>query len=280
MGGPLLNGLFKGITFIGNEEFYLLLFPFLFWCLDTRLGSKLVYLLLIASFTNYCLKHLFAEPRPFLLQPGINLIDADGYGFPSGHAQIAMVIWGTLAFEIRKKWGWFAAPALILLIGISRIYLGVHFPTDVLMGWIVGAVILVIAVWIAPIISGRIGRVSLPLALVLINGGTIAVLLLVRSKDLISPLAAFWGFGLGHLLQSRFFSLSMTGSLGKRIARYPIGLIGMLAIYLGLKALFPAEGERAYLVFRFVRYALLGLWAGLAAPLVFRLLRLESKKPL
>ena len=103
-------------------------------------------------------------------------------------------------------------------------------------------------------------------------------LLLNRSKDIVSSMAAFWGFALGHLFLSRFFSHSTSGATWKRLVRYPIGLIGMVAVYLGLKALFPEEGEGLYLMFRFVRYALLGLWVGLAAPLVFRLLHLNVDK--
>jgi hypothetical protein len=278
LGGPLLDGLFKGITFLGNEEFYLLLLPLVLWCMDARLGSKLVYLLLVASIANFGLKNLFAQPRPFILQPGINLVEASGYGLPSGHAQMAVVIWGSVAFEIKKKWSWPVALVIVLLIGFSRVYLGVHFPTDVLAGWTVGAIILALAVWIGPGITRWLEDLGLLPALILINGFTIAVLLLNRSKDFISPIATFWGFALGHLFLSRFFSFSTSGSLGKRIARYPVGLIGILALYIGLKLLFPAEGENLYLVFRFVRYALIGLWVGMLAPLVFRILHLRSAR--
>jgi hypothetical protein len=104
--------------------------------------------------------------------------------------------------------------------------------------------------------------------------GITAVLLLHPSKDSVTVSAMFWGFSHGLLFLSRFFSLSCSGTLGKRIVRYPIGMAVTLAVYVGLKALFPEEGEQLYLLFRFVRYALLGLWIGLGAPLVFRLLRL------
>jgi hypothetical protein len=50
----------------------------------------------------------------------------------------------------------------------------------------------------------------------------------------------------------------------------------MAAVYIGLRTLFPEEGEKLYLLFRFLRYALVGLWVGLAAPLVYRLLGLST----
>jgi membrane-associated phospholipid phosphatase len=272
-GGPFLTGLFKGITFLGDEEFYLLLFPLIFWCLDTRFGAKLVYILLVSGLINYGLKDLFTQPRPFVLQPGINLIEATGYGLPSGHSQTAVVIWGILALRLKKTWSWIVAGSLMVLIGISRIYLGVHFPTDVLAGWAVGALLLSLVVWVVPGFVRRLGGFPLILSLVLITGIT-AALLLHPSKDSITILATFWGFSHGLLFLSRFVSLSCSGTLGKRIVRYPIGLVVTLALYVGLKAVFPEEGEQLYLLLRFVRYALLGLWIGLGAPLVFRLLRL------
>jgi membrane-associated phospholipid phosphatase len=278
LGGPFLNALFKAVTFVGNEEFYLLLLPCVFWCIDERLGSKLIYLLLIAGFINFALKELFAQPRPFVIQPGINLVDANGYGLPSGHSQLAVVIWGTLAFELRKTWSWLAALGLMILIGVSRVYLGVHFPTDVLAGWFVGALILALIVWFGARTGGKTGSLSFPLALVLINGVVITALMIHRSKDIVSSLAAFWGFALGHLILSRFFSCTESGITWKRVLRYPVGLIGMAAVYLGLKFLFPEEGEKLYLGFRFARYALIGTWVGLAAPLFFRLLRLSTNQ--
>ena len=279
VGGPVLDGFFKGVTFLGDEEFFLLLFPFIFWCLDARFGAKLVYVLLIPGLINYGLKDLFAQPRPFVLQPGINLVEATGYGLPSGHSHLAVIIWGTIALKVKKTWGWIVAVLVMLLIGISRIYLGVHFPTDVLAGWAIGAVLLSLVVWVVPGIIRRAGRISLILSLILISGVTAGVLVLHPSKDLVSVVAIFWGFSHGLLFLSRFFSLSCSGTLGKRIARYPTGLLVTLALYLGLKALFPEEGEQLYLLFRFVRYALLGLWIGLGAPLVFRLLRLIESEP-
>jgi len=279
VGGPFLDGFFKGITFLGDEEFYLLLFPFIFWCLDTKFGAKLVYILLITGAINYGLKDLFAQPRPFVLQPGINLVEATGYGLPSGHAQSAVLIWGALASRIKKTWGWIVAVLAMLLIGVSRIYLGVHFPTDVLAGWALGAVLLSLVARAVPGILRRPGTIPLSLSLVLITGVTAAALGLNPSRDLVSVAAAFWGFSHGLLFLSRFFCLSCSGNWGKRIARYPIGLLVSLALYLGLKALFPEEGEQLYLLFRFIRYALLGLWIGLGAPLVFRLLHLSQSDP-
>jgi len=64
------------------------------------------------------------------------------FGAPSFHAKNAVVFWGLLARGLRKLWVWFVAVFLILMIGLSRLYVGVHFPSDVVLGWIVGALTL------------------------------------------------------------------------------------------------------------------------------------------
>src|SRR6185436_699755 len=61
------------------------------------------------------------------------------FGFPSGHAQNAATAWIATAFYFKKRWIWTTAILLISLVGLSRVYLGVHFPTDVLGGWVIGA---------------------------------------------------------------------------------------------------------------------------------------------
>ncbi len=274
---PALDLTFRGITFLGNEGFYLLILPLLYWCIEARLGFRLGLLFFASGYLNLALKELLAQPRPADLEPGINLIKEGGYGLPSGHAQSAVVLWGFLAYAGRKLWLWAPAAALMALIGFSRIYLGVHFPTDVLGGWLIGAVLLGAAVLILHFAAGK--RLRLPrwlwlLAASLLAAGGIAVL---RSKDTVSMIAAFWGFVVGYLLLSGTAAADTAGGVWQRLFRFPAGLVVLLGLYLGLKALLPEEGQHLYLVFRFVRYALIGFWAGYGAPWLFRLLGLSRR---
>lgn len=95
-----------------------------------------------AMLLNMGLKHLFAAQRPDLIA---HLDPTMTYSFPSGHASGNMAFFGALAVLIGTRWGWITAVPLILLIGISRVLLGVHWPSDVICGWIEGVAILLVA---------------------------------------------------------------------------------------------------------------------------------------
>jgi undecaprenyl-diphosphatase len=84
---------------------------------------------------NFVLKQIFAAPRPDLL-PHLDIVHS--YSFPSGHAAYNMMLFGALAMLSRRRIGYVLAGMVIALIGISRVWLGVHWPSDVLAGWITG----------------------------------------------------------------------------------------------------------------------------------------------
>jgi undecaprenyl-diphosphatase len=282
----------KGFSFLGNEAFFVLLFPCLYWCLDSRLGLRLAVVYFLSGYLNHALKHAFAQPRPADLAPGIALVDTSGYGLPSGHAQGAVVLWGLLALHgiLRgaKRWIWVPAALLMLAIGLSRVYLGVHFPTDVLAGWAVGAVVLGVAAWVlrrlpawepdpGPALRQAGARCPAPArrlpwwaripATALLGAAAVALL---PEKDSVAMVAGIWGFVTGHILRRRHLRGGEEATAARRLLRLPAGLAVLLGLYLGLKSLFPVEGQALYLPLRFARYFLVGAWTALGAPFLFR----------
>jgi len=87
---PLLDSFFRAITSLGDELFYLLLFPFLLWCVDFYLGIRVSIIFLLSVYVNTGLKEIFQQPRPFDILPEIQKVHASGYGFPSNHAQSSL----------------------------------------------------------------------------------------------------------------------------------------------------------------------------------------------
>ena len=142
-------------SLLGTEEFYMLLLPFVFWCVSRALGIELLTLLLISAGLNEWVKGLLKLPRPFWLDPKLGLSVETSYGLPSGHAQNAVALWGYLAVVGRGLWRWLWL-ALIVLISFSRLYLGVHFPGDVLVGWTLGLLVLGGFIWLKPKLASRL----------------------------------------------------------------------------------------------------------------------------
>ena len=272
--GPLLDNIFRGITFTGEEQFYLVLFPLILWCIDYSFGAVLVIFFLLSNFLNIILKDLFQQPRPFVLNPALKLSPADGYGMPSGHAQLAASVWGAIAVRVHKTWFWIVAIVIILLIGFSRVYLGVHFPTDVLAGWIIGAILLVIYIMARNPLGKWLSGLNMWLQLLLAVGLTVVLLLLNRSTEALTSSGTLFGAAAGLVFARRYISFSVSGPWWHRVVRFLIGMIILLGLYLGLKAVFPPDGTVMGAIFRFLRYMLLGVWLVLGAPWLFRLMRL------
>jgi len=135
---PGLTSAMKVLTFGGSEYFYLLFLPILFWCVDERFGARLGLVVLMSTFVNGWLKVSFAQPRPYNLDPTVGLSRETSFGLPSGHAQGTSTLWGMVAPRVRRPWGLVLALAVPLVVSFTRLYLGVHFPTDVFLGLALG----------------------------------------------------------------------------------------------------------------------------------------------
>jgi membrane-associated phospholipid phosphatase len=300
-------------SFLGREEFFILLISAIYWCWNAMLGLRVFLLLNISVLVNSTLKLLFHMPRPYWYSTTVPVFaEETSFGIPSGHAQNAVVIWGGIASWIKKTWAWVVAILLILLISLSRLYLGVHFPTDVLAGWIIGALIL----WIYLLLEKPVGNwfkgLSWIMQLITIFVASLLLLLLtVLAKVLSSgfslpsiwienarlafpesePLNPFsintafstagtlFGFSAGVILLARQVGtwFDPSGIWWKRLLRYLVGIAGVLIIYLGLSFIFPHGDDLLANLLRYVRYAAVGLWATWLAPLVFYSLRLANR---
>jgi membrane-associated phospholipid phosphatase len=275
---PALDLLFRSITSLGNEDFYFLLLPLLLWCVDFAIGARLAAVFLVSTYINVSLKDLFRLPRPFVLDPSVRLYDAEGYGMPSGHAQLSVVIWGTLAHAFRKAWLWLVAGLLAALIGFSRIYLGVHFPTDVLAGWLIGAALVAIYIALQPRVETWLEERGFEAQLVAVVGLPMTLVLLHATEDTVSLAGILLGAGVSIALLRRRFDYAAAGPLWKRVVRFLLGMVVLVALRFGLKALSPQSPEPLRLALRFTRYAILGLWIALGAPWLFNKLQLAPRK--
>lgn len=141
---PFLNIFFDTISLAGYPTFLILFISFGYFYWSPARFSRIAMMLFISALINTFLKDFFQDPRPaieLMLDPKVGTT----YGWPSGHSQIAVTLWGLLAYELKNKWITVGAISTILLIAFSRMYLGVHDFGDVFAGLLIGGIIL--SVW-------------------------------------------------------------------------------------------------------------------------------------
>ena len=301
-------------TTLGIEEFYLLVVPVLYWCIDPTIGIRTGIMLLLSGSVNNILKWVFRQPRPYWVSTQVKpALSESSFGLPSGHAQNAVAIWGIIAHSFKKGWGWIAAILLMVLIGISRPILGVHFPQDTLLGWTVGLILLILFSKIEPVILGWLKVKSDGFKIVFF--GMVSISLIIISALFISPLnnwsmpvvwveniqaafpteeiphphsfspqvslaGVFFGLTLGHTLLVKGSGFAVKGKWWQLILRYLVGVIGVFVIWYGLDQVFPDGETFIPYVFRYLRYFLVGLWVTYLAPILFIRLRLAKKHTL
>ncbi|MFC1983056.1 phosphatase PAP2 family protein [Chloroflexota bacterium] len=276
--GPALNNIFRAITFLGEADFYLLLLPLIFWCVDSGLGARLAILVLFSSYLNVDLKDLFQQPRPFDTNPSVQLSDVEGYGLPSGHTQTSTVFWASIAIRAHKMWFSVVAIVLVVMIGFSRIYLGVHFPTDVLAGWLIGGALLGLYLVLAPRISRKLAQLRLRFQVLLALAVPLALLLIHPVDHTSYLMGTLAGIALGLALAHRYISWGIHGPWWHRALRFLIGSAVLFTLNIVLKVVVPSEdGTAFHLILRFLGSGIIGMWVSLGAPWLFRILQLVPK---
>lgn len=279
---PALDILFAAGSFLGEEWFYLLFLPLVYWCVDTGLGRWLAYALLFSGYLNSALKYLFLTPRPPAHFWRNLVVRPSGPGFPSGHAQISATVWGTMAWRAGKKWLWAVSAVLVTLIAFSRIYNGVHYPHDVVGGLLFGVIGLGLLALVGPRLAAL--AAAWPVSRVAaVTGGMALVLLFLHPPQngdwpaaaAVPTVATLWGMSVGFTLERDRGRFDVGGSLLRRGARFLVGMVLVMAVYVGMRLVLPFEEPYAvYVMARAARYVLVGLVVAWGAPALFRRLHL------
>ena len=302
---PALATVMHLLSFFGSEDFFLLLVPFIFWCVDSSFGARLLFLIAISDFVNGLLKWILHAPRPYWADARISPLESEiSYGIPSGHTQSATVGWGYLALHVKRWWMWLLAVLVIFSVALARVMLGMHYLGDVIGGLIVGLIVLVaytlleprVTRWIAPkpiglqITTAFIASMLMLATMLIVRSALSGIADPIewaslsaqagvpntpRSLDTqITDAAIIFGAGLGLALLKRSGGFNPGGPWSKRLLRLALGLIVLVILRFGLGALFPREPELLGAVFRYARYVIMVLWATWLAPWVFVKLRL------
>jgi undecaprenyl-diphosphatase len=266
---PTLDLFFKAVTFTGDEMFFLLFMPIFYWCIDRVIGVRMLLLFGISAYINFAAKTLANQPRPFQVTDRVWAYSTESHsgGFPSGHTQGATVMWGYLAWQFRRKWLLILAIVMMVLVPFSRIYLGVHFPHDLLGGYVIGGLVLFAAFrWLSSIERWLVSLGMLK-QLGLIAILTVLMAFSLQTENGITATATFFGMGIGFVLERQWIGFETKGNPQQYVFRYLLGMAGLFGLYAGLKIVFAALEPALF--FRFIRYGLVGIWLGVGAPWAF-----------
>ncbi len=260
---PFLSKVAEIITMLGEEMVFILLAAVLYFILDKRFAQKLIFIMCCGIGVNGALKNFARIPRPFVVDPSLNPVrveTATGYSFPSGHTQTSSGMLTALAQKIKKTWFWIVAVVLFLLVGFSRMILGVHYPSDVAAGLLLGVGGTFLFGWLYDRKENKIPAFAVAAGLYTALG---IVFLFLNPDEQFADFYKMLGFTLGYffayVFESRCVNFSNDIPLWKRIIRCVVGVGVALGLKEGFKMLFALipSGLVGGLLLETLRYCLL-----------------------
>ncbi|MBS0586147.1 MAG: phosphatase PAP2 family protein [Verrucomicrobia bacterium] len=142
--GPHVDAVLRILNLLDTAYFAIALLPFVWIGCSWRWGARLFYLFTLNEFVNHLLKQIFQVPRPFYFDPHLAVLKVSGFSFPSGGAQTAMLLGLLLISYGKGKYIRIFGLFYIFFASVVRMLLGVHFPMDILGGWVVGFLLFLI----------------------------------------------------------------------------------------------------------------------------------------
>jgi undecaprenyl-diphosphatase len=294
---PVLNEFMLLITEFGGETTFLVMALIIFWCVNKRGGYYVMIVGFFGTILNQFLKLACRVPRPWVLDQNFTILEqareeATGYSFPSGHSQNAVGTFGSLACITKNRWVKWVSIAIAVLVPLSRMYVGVHTPADVLVG---GGMALALVLLLKPV-SLKDDLKLMKLLVIAMMTLAIGLLLYVEfwtfpadidihnldsgMKNAYTMIGCIAGIGLVYPIEKKYVNFDTKAVWWAQILKAVLGLVLVLAVKEGLKspleALFGASGVYTA---RAVRYFLIVVVAGAVWPMSFRwFAKLGAKK--
>ena len=269
------DAFFFFMAYFDTPLFPITLIPLVWYGVSRRWGAVLHYMVLFNSLLNSSLKQLFESPRPLHLDPSLGLIDVwHSYGFPSAAAQTSILLPGMLIAAQRTPLSWVAGILFCLSLAGSRIYLGAHFFSDILGGWISGGILLACYLKWTPTIERKLTHWSQTKRLLAAVGLPLAILSIFPGNT-VAIAGLMIGAGVGLCYVDR-----IEGDFYQRDLRPRIALAaGVTGTILLLQATLPGvflEFGMAPPLNKTLSYAVQGLWLSISAVGLFQL---AAQKP-
>lgn len=280
MQNPFLDVIFKTFTFLGEQYFIMLVFCWLAWFNDKDFAHKTGFAFCLGMGINQVLKLVFCVQRPWILDkritPNPKVIEgATGYSFPSGHTQSGVTVFGSLATWFKKRIPKIVCIVLAILVGVSRLYFGVHTPLDVLTSFIIGAMVIFIAQGLYKLC---IKHETTALWLTLLVSFLMVVFAIYKpypvyhnieySYDCIKIAGAIGGFIVGWYIDRRVVKYKIDKNTKFKIPKTVLGIVLLLII----KMLFKSIPFENYFLMYFENFTLI-LWCVLIYPMLLKIIK-------
>ena len=251
---------------IGDTTATLLIVMVLVFCYSKEAGKRCGYTMMTAGIWFPMIKNIALRVRPYMAhsetiraislpQPDQDPMDilSQGFSFPSGHSAMAASLYCATAREVKKRRMWFLAFAMIILIGVSRFIVGVHYPTDVLAGWTVGFLAVAFLSFLRKKVQSETIR-----SLILL-GMALPGIFWCSSHDYFAALGGLIGMTIVFPYEKKHVNFRDTRSLPVMILR----VVGAMIVYLVLDKLLKLPFSREWMngttlganLFRTARYA-------------------------
>lgn len=279
--GSLLDSVMLGFTLFGEMILVLAVLFVSYWCVDKKFGEYLLFCVFCSSCISFSLKDIFKRARPIFsgavesgeirhLKVDNFLIDTDfkptSFSFPSGHTTNGGTLYLSIATYFKKRWVTIVGIILTIMLGISRLYIGVHYPTDVLAGYIIS--------FLVSVILGSLFLKYYKYKYYFIGGATlffviIALIFSLSGVKILGLLGAGIGYCICAPIEEKFVKFDSKSIWWKRALRLLVGLVSAGLVFLLCSLVLPLEGFGII-----ITMALVVGSAVLLAPYLFKVLKL------
>ena len=291
---PVLNEFMLAITYLGDEIAFLVTALILFWCVDKRQGYYVLSVGFFGTLANQFLKITCRVPRPWVQDPEFTILEqareaATGYSFPSGHSQSSVGTFGAIAYTTKNQAVKWLCIAVSVLVPLSRMYIGVHFPSDVLVA---SGMALLLIVVMKPMVFGNDGK-NIPMIFAVGAVLSLAFLAYVELwqfpedidphnmesavKNAYTLLGSLMGLLVAYYFDEKKLHFPVKAVWWAQILKIVIGLALVLLVKEGTKGILDALCG-GHMIARGIRYFLVVVMAGVVWPMTFRWFERLGKK--